>query len=49
MVEQRAQDRRITYGAYENWWKEECASLELLKRQGRIDLLICQDKRDNRR
>ena len=31
--------RRIKDEAYENWWKDEYASLELLERQGRIDLL----------
>ena len=31
--------RGITDEAYENWWKEEYASLELLERQGRIYLL----------
>ena len=36
--------RRITDEAYENWWKEECASLELLERQGRIDLLNARIK-----
>ena len=36
--------RRITDEAYENWWKEECASLELLERQGRIDLLYARIK-----
>ena len=34
-VEQQA--KRITDDAYENWCKEECASLELLERQGRMD------------
>ena len=36
--------RRITDEAYENWWKEECASLKLLERQGRIDLLYARIK-----
>ena len=36
--------RRITDEAYENWWKEKCASLELLKRQGKIDLLYAMIK-----
>ena len=31
--------RRKTDEAYENGWKGECASLELLERQVRIDLL----------
>ena len=30
--------------AYKNWWKEECASLELLVRQGRMDLLYVKKK-----
>ena len=37
--------RRITDEAYENWWKEECANLELLERQGRIYLLYYRIKR----
>jgi hypothetical protein len=41
--------RRITDEAYENWWKAECASLELLERQGRIDLLYARIKEMKRR
>ena len=37
------------FEACENRWKEECASLELLERQGRIYLLYASINRDNRR
>ena len=35
--------RRITDEANENWWKEECSSLELLESEGRI-FIVCKEK-----